>query len=72
MRNAYRILVGKPEGMRLLERTRRRWEDSIKMDIKEIGCESVDWIQCAQDRFEWWAVVNTTMKLRASQRRRIS
>ena len=49
-RNAYRILVGKPEGKRHLGRTRRRWEDSIKMDLKEVGFHPRDWIALAEDR----------------------
>jgi hypothetical protein len=46
----YRILVGKPEGMRPLGRNRRRWEDNIKMDLQEVGCGGMDWIKLAQDR----------------------
>jgi hypothetical protein len=49
-RNMYRVLVGKPEGKRPLERPRRRWEDGIKMDLKKIGWEGVEWIHRAQDR----------------------
>jgi hypothetical protein len=49
-RNAYRILVGKPEGKRPLGRTRRRLVDNIKMDLREIGCDGMDWIELAQDR----------------------
>jgi hypothetical protein len=49
-RNAYRILVGKPEGKRPLERLRRRWEDNIRMDLREIGWGAMDWIDLAQDR----------------------
>jgi hypothetical protein len=60
----YRVLMGKPEGKRPLERLRRRWEDGIRMDLKEIGWGSVDWIQLAQDRERWRAVVNTVMNLR--------
>jgi hypothetical protein len=48
-RNAYRILVGKPEGKRPLERPRRRWVDNTKMDVREIGWNGVDWIELAQD-----------------------
>ena len=44
----YRVLVGKPEGKRLLERRRRRWEDNIKMDLQEVGCGSMDWIELGQ------------------------
>jgi hypothetical protein len=63
-RNAYRILVGKPEGKRPLGRARRRWMDIIKMDLREIGRDGVDWIELAQDRDQWKAVVNTAMNLR--------
>jgi hypothetical protein len=49
-RNVYRILMGKPEGKRPLDRPRHRWEDGIRMDLSEIGWGSVDWIQLAQDR----------------------
>jgi hypothetical protein len=48
-RNAYRILVGKPEGRRLLRRPRRRWLDNIKIDLREIGWDGVDWVDLAQD-----------------------
>jgi hypothetical protein len=61
MRNAYNIFVGKPEGSMLFGRPRRRWEDNIRMDLKEIGWEVVDWIYPAQDRDQWWAVVNPMM-----------
>jgi hypothetical protein len=61
--NVYRVLVGKPEGKRPLERPRRRWEDGIKMDLREIGCGSVEWIHLAQDRDHWRAVVNAVMNL---------
>jgi hypothetical protein len=63
-RNAYRILVGKSEGKRPLGRLRRRWEDNIRMDLREIGWSSVDWIDLAQDRDQWRALVNTIMNLR--------
>jgi hypothetical protein len=59
----YRVLVGKPEGKRPLERPRHRWEDEIKMDLEEIGW-GVAWIHLAQDRVRWRAVVNTVMNLR--------
>ena len=49
-RGVNRVLVGKPEGKRPLGRPRRRWEDNIKMDLQELGCEGVDWIELAQDR----------------------
>jgi hypothetical protein len=56
-RGAFRALVGKPEGRRPLERPRRRWEDNIKMDLREFGCGGTDWIDLAQDRDRWWALV---------------
>jgi hypothetical protein len=63
-RNAYRILVGKPEGRRPLGRPRRRWVDNIKTDLREIGWDGMDWVDLAQDRDQWRAVVNTVMNLR--------
>jgi hypothetical protein len=63
-RNAYRILVGKPEGKRPLGRPRCRWVDNIKMDLEEIGWNGMDWIELAQDRDQWRALVNTVMNLR--------
>jgi hypothetical protein len=63
-RNAYRILVGKPEGKRPLRRPRRRWVDNIKMDLRNIGWDGVNWIELAQDRNQWRALVNTVMNLR--------
>jgi hypothetical protein len=63
-RNVYRALMGKPEGKRPPERPRRRWEDGIRIDLSEIGWGSVDWIQLAQDRDRWRALVNTVMNLR--------
>jgi hypothetical protein len=63
-KNAYRILVGKPEGKRPLGRPRRRWVDYIKIDIREIGWDGMDWIHLAQDRNQWVALVNTVMNLR--------
>jgi hypothetical protein len=62
--NAYRILVGKPEGKRTLGRPRRRWVDNIKMDLTEIEWDGVDWIELAQDRDQWRALVNTVVNLR--------
>jgi hypothetical protein len=59
-----RILVGKPEGKRPLGRPRRRWEDNIKMDMREIGIDGANWIRLAQDRVQWRAFVNTVMNLR--------
>ena len=63
-RVVYRILVGKPEVKRPLGRPRRRWGDNIKVDVKEVGCGDVDWIELAQDRDRWWARVNVVMTLR--------
>jgi hypothetical protein len=63
-RNAYRLLVGKPEVNRPLERPRRRWVDNNKMDILEIGWSGVDWIGLAQDRDKWRGLVNAVMNLR--------
>jgi hypothetical protein len=63
-RNAYRILVGKPEGKRPLGRPRRRWVDNIKMVIRDLGWDGVDWIYMAQDRDQWRALVNTVLNLR--------
>jgi hypothetical protein len=62
-RNAYRILVGKPEGKRTLGRPRCRWVDNIKMDLREIGLDGMDWIDLAQDRDQWKALVNMVMNL---------
>ena len=66
MRSAYRVLVGKCEGKRPLGRPRRRWEDNIKMDLQEVVCEGVDWIELAQDRDRWRALVTAVMNLRGS------
>jgi hypothetical protein len=63
-RNAYRILMGKPEGKRPMGRPRRRWMDKIKMDLREIGWDGMDWIDLAQDRDLWRNLVNTVMNLR--------
>ena len=62
-RGVYRVLVGKPAGKRLLGRPRRRWEDNIKMDLKEAD-GVMDWIELAQDRDRWQALVNAVMNLR--------
>jgi hypothetical protein len=63
-RNAYSILVGKPEGKRALGRPRHRWVDNIKMDFKDIGWDCIDWIDLAQDMEQWRTLVNTVMNLR--------
>jgi hypothetical protein len=63
-RNAYRMFVGKPEGKRPLGRPRRRWVDSIKINLREIGGDGVDWIDRAQDRNQWRALVNTVLNPR--------
>jgi hypothetical protein len=67
VRGAYNILVGKPEGRRPLGRPRHRWEDKIKMDLREIGFGDVDWIHLDQDRDRWRAPVNMVMNLRVPQ-----
>ena len=63
-RGSYRVLVGNPEGNRPLGRPRRRWVDNIKMDLEEVGCEGMDWIELAQNRDTWRALVNAVMNLR--------
>jgi len=63
IRGVYRVLVGKPEGKRPLGKPRRRWEDNIKMDLQEVGCEGMDWIELAQDRDRWRVLVNEGMNL---------
>jgi len=60
----YRVLVGKPEGKRPIGRPRHRWDDNIKMDIQEVGCGVMDWIDLAQERDRWRALVNAVMNLR--------
>jgi hypothetical protein len=62
-RSVCRVLVGKPEGKRPLGRHRRKWEDNIKIDLQEMGCGGMDWIDLAQDRDRWQALVNAVMKL---------
>jgi len=63
-RGVHRVLVGKPEGKRPLGRPRHRWEDNIKMDLQEVGCRGMDWIELAQDRNRWRALVTAVMNLR--------
>jgi len=63
-RGVHRVLVGKPEGKRPLGRPRRRWEDNIKMDFQEVGGRCEDWMELAQDRNRWRALVSTVMNLR--------
>jgi hypothetical protein len=65
-RNAYRTLIRKPEGKRPLGRPRRRWVDNIKIGLREIGCDGVDWIDLAQDRDQWSALVDTVISLRVT------
>ena len=60
----YRVLVGKPEGKRPLGRPRCRWDDNNKMDLQEVGCGGMDWIELAQDRDRWRALVNAVMSFR--------
>jgi hypothetical protein len=64
VRGVYRVFVGRPGGKRPLGRPRRRWEDNIKMDLREIGIDGANWIQLAEDRVQWRACVNTVMNLR--------
>jgi hypothetical protein len=63
-RNEYRLWVGKPEGRRPLGRPKRGWVGNIKMDLIKIGWDVMDWINLAQDRDQWWALVNTVMNVR--------
>jgi len=63
-RGLYRVLLGKPEGKRPFGRPRHRWEDNIKMDLQEVGCRGMDWIELAEDRDRWRAYVNVVMNLR--------
>ena len=60
-RGVYKVLVGKSEGKRPLVKPRRRWEDNIKMDLQELGRDYGDWMELAQDRDRWWALVSTVM-----------
>jgi hypothetical protein len=70
-RGVYRVLVAKPEEKRPLGRSRRRWEDNNKMDIQEVGGRFEDWMELAQDRDRWPALVNTVMNLRVPKMRGI-
>jgi hypothetical protein len=63
-RNAYSLLVGKPEGKRPLGRPRRTWVDNIRMDLGEVGWGDVDWISLAKDRNRWRALVNSVLNFR--------
>jgi len=67
-----RVLVGKPEGKRPLERPRRRWEDNIKMDLQKVGGGCADWIELAQDSDRWRALVSRVMNFRVPKKRGIS
>jgi len=60
----YRVLVGKPEGRRSLGRPRHRWKDNIRMDLREVRCRYVDWVELAQDRDGWRKLVSAVMNLR--------
>jgi hypothetical protein len=62
-RGVYRVLVRRPEDKRRLGRPRRRWEDNIKIDLREIGFDGANWIRLTQDRVQWRAFVNTVMNL---------
>jgi hypothetical protein len=62
-RGVYRVLVGRPEGKRPLRRPRCRWDNNIKLDLREIGINGANWIWLAQDRVQWWAFVNMVMNL---------
>jgi len=63
-RSEYRVVVGKPKGKRPLRILKRRWEDNIKMNLQEVGCGGMDWIELAQDRSKWQALVNAVMNFR--------
>ena len=62
-RGVYRVLVGKPEGKKPLGKPRHRWEDKIKMDLQEVGCGGMDWIELVQDRDRLWVIVAAVMNL---------
>jgi 3-oxoacyl-ACP reductase-like protein len=63
-RGVYRVLVGKPKGKTPLGRSRRRWEVNIKMDLQEVGCGNMDWIELSRDRDRWWTLVSAVINLR--------
>jgi len=63
-RGVYGVLVGKPKGKKPLGRPRHRWEDNIKMDLQEVGCGGMDWIELAEDRDRWRALVTAVINLR--------
>jgi len=63
-RGIYRVWVGKPDGKRKHVRPRRRWEDNIKINLQEVGGGGMDWVDVAQDKDRWWALVNVVMNLR--------
>ena len=71
-RGVYRVLVGKPEGKRPLGRPRRRWEDNIKMDLREVGGGCGDWMELSQDRDRWRALLSTVMNFRVPKKSGIS
>ena len=71
-RGVHRVLVGKPEGRRPLGRPRLRWEDNVKTDLQEVGGGFGNWMELAQDRDRWWALVSTVMNFWVPKRRGIS
>ena len=71
-RGVHRVLVGKPEGKRPLGRPGHKWEDNIKMDLQEMGASCEDWLELAQDRDSWRALVSTVRNFRVRKMRRIS